>query len=210
MLGERCSFCAGSVSDDAFGVGLVFFPQGEVGPCVCAECPCLPLSWEVSQPLGSRDHLPFSSASGKEKDTDSSTGAGRKGPDGSLQGDVYKKSHACCPSRTQRKKKKKNSGGRKKKAEKPLQTNIGIARLLPEVPRSQEVPGAAQRTGARPLRVPSHPGLSAAPSAAAGLPAFPPTPQAVAPGPPGPPGPLGPPGPGAGRCRCGCSAPPAR
>lgn len=50
-------------------------------------------------------------------------------------------------------------GGKQgKKKKKTLQTNTGIARLLPEVPRSQEVPGAAQRTGqdrCQPLPIPA-------------------------------------------------------
>lgn len=55
---------------------------------------------------------------------------------------------------------KEGEGGGEKqgKKKKTLQTNTGIARLLPEVPRSQEVPGAAQRTGqdrCQPLPIPA-------------------------------------------------------
>lgn len=118
-------------------------------------------------------------------ETDPLTGAGKKGPGGRLRGDVYKKSHACCPLRPQRK--KRGRGAAKKKAEKPLQTNIGIARLLPEVPRSQEVPGAAQRTGQdRCESLPIPASLLPPPRRSC-----PPTPGGR-PGPPGPPGPLGP------------------
>lgn len=82
-----------------------------------------------------------------EKEIDSLIGAGKKGPDGSFQGDFYKKNHVCYPLCEQRKKKNRRGESKKKKKVEKLQTNIGITRLLPEVPRSQEVPGAAQRTG---------------------------------------------------------------
>lgn len=94
------------------------------------------------------------------------------------------KSHVCCPLRTQRKN-IKGVGGEKKKSGKISSNKHRDRTATARGPEKSRGPGSSTKEQARPLRVPSHPGLSA-PSAAAGLPlSSAPTPGGL-PGPPGP------------------------
>ena len=172
--------------------GLVLFPSRRGRPCVGAQCPCLPLGWELAQPLRCRHHLPFSL--GKQGETDSSAGAGKKGgPGGGLRGDGWKKSHACRPLRTERKKKKKRGGAMKKKRKnlsKQTSGSHGYCQRSREVKRSREQHKGRGRTSARPFPTPAF----------RLPPLLPPLPPPNRPIPGGPPGVAG----------TGCRAPPAR
>lgn len=80
-----------------------------------------------------------------------------KGPDGSLRGDIYKKSHACCPLRMQRKKKKEREALRKKRKNLSKQTSgsHGYCQRSRDVKRSREQHKGRDKTAESPF--PSRP-----------------------------------------------------
>lgn len=94
----------------------------------------------------------------REKEIDSLRGAGKKGPDGSFQGDYYKKNHVCYPLCEQRKK-KIDEGSRKKKKKrknsKQTSGSHGYCQRSREVKRSREQHKGRGRTAPSPF--PSRP-----------------------------------------------------